>query len=169
MGVVEIGPRVWRIESLIGARNLFQSLIAGEEASLIVDTGTSATPRDAIVPALRHVGLPAEAVRFIVVTHPDLDHQGGLAGLRETLPRALTACGFADRGLVSDPERLLSDRYGVRDRARPRLHRRREGVDSRALWLPMLGGRDLRGRRGDRPRRPTPGRPARTGSLGRTS
>jgi glyoxylase-like metal-dependent hydrolase (beta-lactamase superfamily II) len=113
MGVVEIGPRVWRIESLIGARNLFQYLIAGEEASLIVDTGTSATPRDAIVPAFRHVGLPAEAVRFIVVTHPDLDHQGGLAGLRETFPRALTACGFADRGLVSDPERLLSDRYGA--------------------------------------------------------
>jgi glyoxylase-like metal-dependent hydrolase (beta-lactamase superfamily II) len=113
MGVVEIASRTWRIESLIGPRNLFQYLIAGDEAAVILDTGTSATPRDEILPALRHLDLPAEAVRFIVVTHPDLDHQGGLAGLRDVLPRALTACGFADRGLVSEPERLISDRYGA--------------------------------------------------------
>src|SRR5712691_4166947 len=59
MGVVEIAPRTWRIESLIGLRNLFQYLIAGEEAALILDTGTSVTPRDEILPALRHLDLPA--------------------------------------------------------------------------------------------------------------
>jgi glyoxylase-like metal-dependent hydrolase (beta-lactamase superfamily II) len=111
VGVVEIAERTWRIESLIGARNLFQYLIAGEDEALLVDTGTSVTPRDAILPALRHVGTPVESVRFVVVTHPDLDHQGGLAGLREALPRAIASCGFADRALVSEPDRLIADRY----------------------------------------------------------
>lgn len=113
MGVVEIAPRTWRVQSLIGPRNLFQYLIAGDEATLIVDTGTSATPRDEILPALRRLGLATESVRFVIVTHPDLDHQGGLAGLNDALPHALTACGFADRGLVSEPTRLVSDRYGA--------------------------------------------------------
>ena len=112
MGVVEIAERTWRIESLIGPRNLFQYLIAGEDEALLVDAGTSATPRDAILPALRHVGVPVESVRFVVVTHPDLDHQGGLAGLKEALPRAIASCGFADRALVSEPDRLIADRYG---------------------------------------------------------
>jgi glyoxylase-like metal-dependent hydrolase (beta-lactamase superfamily II) len=116
VGVVEIADRTWRIESLIGPRNLFQYLLAGDGHTgdaLLVDTGTSATPRDAILPALRRLGVRAEAVRYLVVTHPDLDHQGGLSGLKQELPHALAACGFADRGLVSEPERLVTDRYGA--------------------------------------------------------
>ena len=46
-------------------------------------------------------------------THRDLDRQGGLTGLKEMLPTALAACGLADRGLVSEPERLVADRYGA--------------------------------------------------------
>jgi len=113
VGVTEIAERTWRIESRIGPRNLFQYLIAGDDSALLVDTGTSETPREAIVPAIRKVGLSPSAVHFIVVTHPDLDHQGGLAGLREEFPKALATCGFADRGLVSEPERLVTDRYGA--------------------------------------------------------
>ena len=113
MRVTEIAARTWRIESLIGPRNLFQYVLAGEEGALLVDTGTSESPRDAIMPALRHLGIAAEDMRFVLVTHPDLDHQGGLAGLREELPSALSACGFEDRGLVSEPERLVTDRYGA--------------------------------------------------------
>lgn len=113
MGVTEIAERTWRIESRIGPRNLFQYLLAGDDIALLVDTGTSATPREAILPAVRKVGLSPGAVRFVVVTHPDLDHQGGLAGLKEELPNTLAVCGFADRGLVSEPERLVTDRYGA--------------------------------------------------------
>jgi glyoxylase-like metal-dependent hydrolase (beta-lactamase superfamily II) len=113
VGISEIAARTWRIESRIGPRNLFQYLLAGDDVALLVDTGTSETPRDAILPALREVGVSRKAVRFVVVTHPDLDHQGGLASLKKELPAALAACGFADRGLVSKPERLVTDRYGA--------------------------------------------------------
>lgn len=113
MSVTEIADRTWRIESRIGPRNLFQYLVAGDGAAVLVDTGTVETPSQAILPALREVGLQPSAVRLVVVTHPDLDHQGGLAELKEELPEALAACGFADRGLVSEPERLVTDRYGA--------------------------------------------------------
>src|SRR5438034_11761324 len=111
--VTEIGERTWRIASLIGPRNLFQYLVADEAGdALLVDTGTSATPREAILPALRRVDVSPAQVRFVVVTHPDVDHQGGLAALVDALPNAIAACGFADRGLVANPERLVTDRYG---------------------------------------------------------
>lgn len=113
MSVTEIADRTWRIESRIGPRNVFQYLVAGDGTALLIDTGTVETPREAIVPALREVGLAPNAVHLLVVTHPDLDHQGGLAGLKGELPEALAACGFADRGLVSEPERLVTDRYGA--------------------------------------------------------
>lgn len=113
MGVSEIAARTWRIESRIGPRNLFQYLLAGDDVALLVDAGTAETPREAILPALQDVGVSPRAVRFVLVTHPDLDHQGGLASLKSELPAALAACGFADRGLVSTPERLVTDRYGA--------------------------------------------------------
>jgi len=113
VGVSEIAERTWRIESRIGPRNLFQYLLAGDDVALLVDTGTSETPHEAILPALREVGVARIAVRFVVVTHPDLDHQGGRASLKSELPAALAACGFADRRLVSEPERLVTDRYGA--------------------------------------------------------
>ena len=112
--VTEIGERTWRIASLIGPRNLFQYVVADEAGdALLVDTGSSATPSEAILPALRRIDVSRARVRFVVVTHPDLDHQGGLAGLMDALPHAIAACGFADRGLVSNPERLVTDRYGA--------------------------------------------------------
>ncbi len=116
MNVTEVGPEVWRIESLLGPRSLFQYVVASGQDVLLVDTGTSSTPREAIVPALRRLGITSDAVRLVLVTHPDLDHQGGLAGLKDVFPKALAACGFADRGLVVEPERLITDRYGAWER-----------------------------------------------------
>ena len=113
MSLTEIAAGTWRFESLVGPRNMFQYLIADGGEAILVDTGMTATPRDVIVPGMRTAGVDPGAVTMIVVTHPDLDHQGGLAGLREVLPNAVAACGFADRMMVAEPERLLTDRYGA--------------------------------------------------------
>ncbi|MEA2406427.1 MAG: hypothetical protein QOE69_546 [Thermoleophilaceae bacterium] len=111
--VVEIGPQTWRLGSELGGRNVYQYLVAAEDGSelLLVDTGTTHTPRDVIAPALRRLDLEADALRVALVTHPDVDHQGGLAAIAELCPNAVAACGFADRALVAHPEQLLSDRY----------------------------------------------------------
>lgn len=109
----EIAAGTWRLESLVGARNMFQYLIADGDEAIIIDAGMSATPRDVILPGMRAMGIDSGDVTMVVVTHPDVDHQGGLAGLREVLPNAVAACGFADRMMVAEPERLLTDRYGA--------------------------------------------------------
>jgi glyoxylase-like metal-dependent hydrolase (beta-lactamase superfamily II) len=113
MSLTEIAAGTWRFESLVGPRNMFQYLIADGDAAILVDTGMTGTPRDVIVPGMRAAGIDQGAVTMVVVTHPDLDHQGGLAGLLEVLPHAVGACGFADRMMVAEPERLLTDRYGA--------------------------------------------------------
>jgi glyoxylase-like metal-dependent hydrolase (beta-lactamase superfamily II) len=109
----EIGQGTWRLQSELDGRNVYQYLIASEDGRelALVDTGTAATPREVVLPALRHVGLSPEHVRLVVVTHPDVDHQGGLAALGDMCPGAVLACGFYDRAMVGRPEQLLRDRY----------------------------------------------------------
>jgi glyoxylase-like metal-dependent hydrolase (beta-lactamase superfamily II) len=111
--LVEICDATWRLQSTLEARNLYQYLLASKDSDelLLIDTGTTGTPRDVVVPALRRLGLSEDALRLVVVTHPDVDHQGGLAAIRERFPRAATACGFADRPMIEEPEKLLRDRY----------------------------------------------------------
>ena len=50
--------------------------------------------------------------RSVVNTHGDFDHMGGNAALRAVAPRARFMCGAADRSLVEDVDRMISDRYG---------------------------------------------------------
>ncbi len=113
MTLTEISASTWRVESLIGNRNLYQYIVVDQGQALIIDAGMASTAREAIIPAVRSLGLPSAAVVAILVTHCDLDHQGGLARLKEAFPRALASCGFHDRATVRQPERLLTDRYGA--------------------------------------------------------
>lgn len=112
--VVEIGEDTWRLQGRVGPRNVYQYLVASanRDELLLIDTGTAETPHDVVLPALGRLGLAARDLRLVVVTHPDVDHQGGLASVRAVCENALAACGFADRALVGDPEKLLADRYG---------------------------------------------------------
>src|SRR5262249_25165487 len=102
MSLTEIAAGTWRVDSLVGPRNMVQYLIADGGAGMVADTGMTATPRDVIMPGMRAAGIDPGDVTMVVVTHPDLDHQGGLAGLREVLPNAVGACGFADRMMVAE-------------------------------------------------------------------
>jgi glyoxylase-like metal-dependent hydrolase (beta-lactamase superfamily II) len=108
-----IAEGTWRLQSELDGRNVFQYLLASPDRDelLLVDTGTSATPREVIAPALRKLGLSPDAVRVVVVTHPDVDHQGGLAAIKDLCPGAAATCGFYDRPMVGQPEQLLRDRY----------------------------------------------------------
>jgi len=113
MTLTEISASTWRVESAIGNRNLYQYILVDQGQAVIIDAGMASTAREEILPAVRKLGLSLEAVTAIVVTHCDLDHQGGLSTLKQALPGALAICGFHDRGIVSEPERLLTDRYGA--------------------------------------------------------
>ncbi len=113
MTLTEISASTWRVESAIGNRNLYQYIVVDQGRAVIIDAGMASTAREEILPAVRKLGLGPEAVTAILVTHCDLDHQGGLSTLKQALPRAAAICGFHDRGIVGEPERLLTDRYGA--------------------------------------------------------
>jgi glyoxylase-like metal-dependent hydrolase (beta-lactamase superfamily II) len=64
-----------------------------------------------IVPALAELGLGLEDLDLLLITHSDLDHQGGTHGLRQGNSSLWVGCGVLDLALVSDPSILVSGRY----------------------------------------------------------
>ena len=48
---------------------------------------------------------------MLMITHSDLDHQGGAHALKSASPGLWISCGALDIPLVSDPEVLVSRRY----------------------------------------------------------
>jgi glyoxylase-like metal-dependent hydrolase (beta-lactamase superfamily II) len=107
---MELYKGVHQISSLYGDRNLFQYLFVGDRI-VLVDSGVAETPEQTIVPFMEQLGVDPSRLTMLITTHPDLDHQGGNSAMRTIAPRALIACGEADRQMVQDPECLYQYRY----------------------------------------------------------
>jgi glyoxylase-like metal-dependent hydrolase (beta-lactamase superfamily II) len=106
-----VGDRLTRIASPYGGRWLHQFVVASGGEFLLVDAGDRPTAQLYTLPALDQLGVADHRLPLIVVTHTDVDHQGGVATLRDAYPHALLACGFEDVALVEDPDLMLSMRY----------------------------------------------------------
>lgn len=110
MTALELRPGLYRIEERDGARRLCQYAVAGEERTLVVDAGLPESPEHGVLPLLEELGADGRPV-VLLLTHPDADHRGGAAVLRDALPR-LEIWGHAlDRSQLSDPEVALAERY----------------------------------------------------------
>jgi glyoxylase-like metal-dependent hydrolase (beta-lactamase superfamily II) len=110
--MTEISDGVHRIEAEVGGRPLYLFLFLGER-KLLLDAGCSTTVEASILPYLAELGLGPRDLDLLLVTHPDLDHQGGVHALAEANPSLTVACGTLDRDLVSDPEMVLERRYSA--------------------------------------------------------
>ncbi|HEY2437233.1 MAG TPA: MBL fold metallo-hydrolase [Solirubrobacteraceae bacterium] len=110
MSAVELVPGVHRIEAEVGARPLYLFLFLGERR-LLLDAGCASTVEEFIVPALEDLGLGVADLDMLVITHSDLDHQGGTHALRQANPALWVSCGTLDIPLVCDPEALVRQRY----------------------------------------------------------
>jgi hypothetical protein len=78
------------------------------EEPVVVDTGLSLADRD-FLGALAAVLDPAD-VRWIWLTHPDLDHTGGLFDLLAAAPRARLVTTFLGMGILSTARPVPLDR-----------------------------------------------------------
>ena len=107
---MELYRNVYQMRSLFGGRNLFQYLFVGDNI-VLVDTGIATTPGEVIFPYMDRLKLKPHQLTLAITTHPDLDHQGGNASIKQASERTYLACGEVDRVLVEDPRTLFDRRY----------------------------------------------------------
>lgn len=108
---MEIVPGIHRIESDLGERFMCQYLLAGDERTVLVDTGLANTPIDVIEPYLRSIGTSLEAVDEIIVSHADVDHCGGNRSIRERNRRVRFFCHELDRRWIESNQMMLAENY----------------------------------------------------------
>lgn len=135
---MELVEGVHRIEAEVGGRPLYLFAFLGERR-LLLDAGCASTVDEFIVPFLDGLGLALLDLDVLVVSHSDLDHQGGASLLKEANPALWVTCGVLDIPQVSSPEALVAERY----RAYAELH----GIvpDTDALdWMRRESGAPVR-------------------------
>lgn len=109
--VETLHPGVHVLRGEVGGRPLLLPLLVGADAALLIDTGCASHVDSLILPGLRALGLEPERLTHLVITHCDVDHQGGNAALKRLAPRAALGCGEADASAISDPAVILAERY----------------------------------------------------------
>ena len=106
--LTEVASQVFRIESVFGGRLLYLYAFVGDDFTMLVDSGASVTPEEVVLPAFKKLGRSSD---LLLITHCDLDHQGGNSTLRRMWPDMVVACGTGDEAQVSDPRTLVAERY----------------------------------------------------------
>jgi glyoxylase-like metal-dependent hydrolase (beta-lactamase superfamily II) len=92
-------------------------LVHAEQPAL-VETGPT-TSAEAVLAGLRSLGLEADDLAHIVVTHVHLDHAGGVGTIARSFPSATVWVHERGAPHVADPTRLVESAarvYGSRDR-----------------------------------------------------
>jgi glyoxylase-like metal-dependent hydrolase (beta-lactamase superfamily II) len=93
------------------AKLLLVHLVASDDEWLWIDTGISSTPRDDLLPYLDAAGLRPPERQAALITHPDVDHFGGLTGLIDSFPALEAMAHPADARLIRDRSALMAERY----------------------------------------------------------
>jgi glyoxylase-like metal-dependent hydrolase (beta-lactamase superfamily II) len=146
----EVVEGVHRIDAEVGGRPLYLFLFLGERR-LLLDAGCASSVDEFVLPYLDGLGLSAADLDLLVITHCDLDHQGGTHALRRLNPSLLVGCGALDIPLVSDPDALVERRYGafradheIGYDEETRAWMRRESGEPEPVDMGLVGGEQLR-------------------------
>lgn len=76
---------------------------------MLLDCGTAHHATHDVRAYLERIG--CDALTWLLITHPDGDHCGGMAEIKRRHPNVRIACGDADRQLVESPDYLFTFRY----------------------------------------------------------
>lgn len=83
------------------------------KAVALIDSGTTASPEEAILPYLKQLGKRSHEITIIVLTHAHFDHCGGAPAMKRKFG-ARVAVHALDRSLMEDPtllNRQLNSRF----------------------------------------------------------
>lgn len=109
---MEIAPNIHRIPCIFDEnRIVFVHLLIGSEASMLVDTACAHNPQQDILPYMQKIGFDPQNLSYIVISHSDLDHQGGNQPMKDIAPQAWIMCHTLDRPWVESTEALIRGRY----------------------------------------------------------
>ena len=98
---MELSPGIHKIDGVSGA-NSFLAIAA--EGAAIIDTGMPGSERK-IVAYCKSVGVEPGEIRYIILTHPDIDHSGSVAKLKGLID-AKVAIHEADAPRLSGEKKL---------------------------------------------------------------
>lgn len=115
--MMEIAPGIHRIKCVFGNhRMVYVHLLIGSDASMLVDTGCAHNPQQDILPYMDAIGFDPADLTYILISHSDLDHQGGNQPMKAAAPQAVLACHNLDCPWVEDTEALIAGRYAQFER-----------------------------------------------------
>lgn len=108
--ITEVRPGLHRIDTPLGDRIASIYIVAGDDEAIMLDTGVAGTIPSHVIPALGTIGITADRIRTVFVTHCDVDHFGGVGDVRRALPRAEVVAHAADRPAIESFEVFLTER-----------------------------------------------------------
>ncbi|MFQ3566880.1 MAG: MBL fold metallo-hydrolase [Aggregatilineales bacterium] len=109
---MEIAPGIHRIKCTFEPNRVaFVHLLIGSEAAMLVDTCCAHNPEAEILPYMRSIGFDPKRLTYILISHSDLDHQGGNQPMKAAAPQALLMCHNLDRPWIESTEALIEKRY----------------------------------------------------------
>jgi glyoxylase-like metal-dependent hydrolase (beta-lactamase superfamily II) len=145
-----VADGIYVLAEYVNAQRLAVQIVLGERGVVVVDTGVAETPARLILPGLAALGVAPSDVRFVVVTHSDADHHGGLGPLSGECPGASVLAHGLDVPWIEDVERLIDERYRARrhdhgiDPSDDFVRWVRENVSSGVVHEAVVGGERLR-------------------------
>ena len=109
---MEIAPNVHRIPCVfMGDRVAYVHLLIGEDTSILLDTCCAHNPAQEILPYMEQIGFDRERLDYIIISHSDLDHQGGNTPMKAAVPRAKLFCHALDRPWIECTDAIMQGRY----------------------------------------------------------
>lgn len=109
-GITEVADDIFRVDTPLGERVSSLYVVRGSDASALFDTGIDGTIPDDLMPALGHLGVSADQISDVAISHCDVDHFGGVADARAIFTRARIGAGEGDRRAIEDYATWESDR-----------------------------------------------------------
>lgn len=109
---MEIAPGIHRIKCKFGSKRMvYIHLLVGSEAVMLVDTGVTHNPEQEILPYMASIGVDPARLTYILISHSDMDHQGGNATMKKAAPQALLMCHNLDKAWIESTDALIEGRY----------------------------------------------------------
>lgn len=104
------------IELEIAGRPLHLPLLVEDDQAMLVDCGTRLHAMTEIPANLTKLGVLVDHLKWLVITHGDADHCGGVEEMARAYRGLSIGCGAAEREMIQRRDTLLARRYNALER-----------------------------------------------------